>query len=190
MNQDTYHISSIRRHGYYLFHCSFCVATIWGQLLFECGVYFFGKLWDVNDGWIRCVVRWWWLLDAVSSTHSLSVLLQSMGMTRTTQTVLALVWWPSSEITRTRLHCRVYYPRLLFEGGVYFVQELRIVRLLFEGSIYSKKYGTLKHCVQNSPVFVVPIVPVGKFVDTEKEKKKKNQTDIRQSLYVGIKSYQ
>ena len=60
------------------------------------------------------------------------------------------------------------------------------MQLLFEGGIYSKKFGTLKHCVQNSPVFVVPIVPVGKFVDTEKEKK----TDIRQSLYVGIKSYQ
>ena len=26
--------------------------------------------------------------------------------------------------------------------GVYFVQELRIVRLLFEGSVYSKKDGT------------------------------------------------
>ena len=28
------HISSIRRHGYYLFHCLFCAATIWGQRLF------------------------------------------------------------------------------------------------------------------------------------------------------------
>ena len=44
--------------------------------------------------------------------------------------------------------CCVYKPRLLFEGGVYFVQELRIVRLQFEGGDYSravsnsKKYST------------------------------------------------
>ena len=48
-----YRISSIRHRGYYLFHCSFCAATIEG------GVYFFGKLRDINNGWIKYVrVRW------------------------------------------------------------------------------------------------------------------------------------
>ena len=61
-------------------------TTCFMQLLFEGGVYFFGKPRDINDGWIRYVrVRWWRLLDAVSSTHSLSVLLSGMGTTRTTQ---------------------------------------------------------------------------------------------------------
>ena len=32
-------------------------------------------------------------------------------------------------------------PQLLFESGVYFVQELRIVWLLFKDGVYSKKYG-------------------------------------------------
>ena len=49
------------------------------RLLFEGGVYFFGKLADINDGWIRYVQaiqrR---LLDAVSSMRSLSVLLSSV----------------------------------------------------------------------------------------------------------------
>ena len=83
--------------------------------------------------------RW---LDRVSTccTCSLSVLLSAVRMTCTTQTVLALAWRPSSEIIRTRVCC-VYYPWLLFEGGVYFVQELWIVWPLFECGVYSKKYG-------------------------------------------------
>ena len=57
------------------------------RLLFEVGVYFFGKPWDVNDSWIGYVrVRRWRLLDAVSSTRSLSLLLSAVEMTRTTQT--------------------------------------------------------------------------------------------------------
>ena len=35
---------------------------------------------------------------------------------------------------------------------------------------------TWSHCFQNSPVSVVPFVPVGKSVDTEKEKKSRHQT--------------
>ena len=75
----------------------FAAHFVW--LLFDCGytieggVYFFGKPGDTNDGWIRYVrVRWWRLLDA-SSTCSLLVLLSAVGTIRTTQTVLALVWW-------------------------------------------------------------------------------------------------
>ena len=75
------------------------------RLLFEGGVYFFGKPQDINDGWIRYIrVRRWWLLDAVSSMRSLLVLLSAVGTTRTTPTVLALAWWPLSEIIRTHVH--------------------------------------------------------------------------------------
>ena len=88
------------------------------QLLFKGGyysrvaftLYFLGKSGDINGGWIRYVrVRRWWLLDTVSSTRSLSVLLSAVGMTRTTQTVLVLAWWLSSEIICS---C-VRVPRLL-----------------------------------------------------------------------------
>ena len=54
-------------------------------------------------------------LDAVSNMHSLSVLLSAVGTTRTTQTVLALAWRPSSEIIRT--HVRV--PGLLAAATIY-----------------------------------------------------------------------
>ena len=150
------------------------------RLPFKGGVYFFGKPGNINDGWVRHVlVRWWRLLDTVSSTRSLSVLLSAIGTTHTTQTVLALVWWPGSPVTvptgrsstllkypslsgistypsstkiidsgstqRKKKNCLSYslidLPsfsklRLLFEGGIYFVQELRIVWLLFKGSNY------------------------------------------------------
>ena len=80
------------------------VATIRGWLLFKGSIYFFGKPGDINDGWIRCIqVRRWRLLDTVSSMHSLSVLLSAVGTTHTTQTVLPLAWWPSSEIIHTRV---------------------------------------------------------------------------------------
>ena len=62
------------------------------------------------------------MLEAVSSKHSLSLLLSAVETTRTAQTVLALVWWLSSEIIHTCMH---------------------VLRLLFEAGVYSKKYGTL-----------------------------------------------
>ena len=86
----------------------FAVHFVW--LLFEGGVYLFGKPGDINNGWIRYErVRQWWLLDAVSSMHSLSVLLSAVGTTCTTQTVLALARWLLSKIICTR----VRVPRLL-----------------------------------------------------------------------------
>ena len=94
-----YRIFLIRRYSYYLFCCSFCVDPIWGQYLF---------LWKARRHQWRLDkvrrVRWWWLLDAVSSVRSLSVLLSAMGMTCTIQTVLALAWRPSSEIIHTHVH--------------------------------------------------------------------------------------
>ena len=53
-----YRISSIRRRGYSLLVlCGYYLraATIRGRLLFEGGVYFFGKSGDINDSWIRHV---------------------------------------------------------------------------------------------------------------------------------------
>ena len=109
-----YRISSIRCHGCYLFYCSFCAATIRGQLLFVGGSCFFGKPGDSltePDSYTRLPwrhQRWYGrvrrlrLLDGVSSTRSLSVLVSALGTTRTTQTVLALAWWLSSEIICTQ----------------------------------------------------------------------------------------
>ena len=37
--------------------------------------------------------------------------------------------------------------RLLFEGGIYFVQELRIVQLLFEGGRYSRMASIRRNMV-------------------------------------------
>ena len=68
-NKCIYLMSSNRHRSYYLFRCSFCADTIRGRHLFV------WKPWDVNDDWIRYVrVRRWWLLEAVISTHSLSLL--------------------------------------------------------------------------------------------------------------------
>ena len=102
----SYRISSIRCHGYYLF---LLFVALW--VLFEGGVYFFEKPTDSSNEWISQ-----WLLDPVSSSHSLSVLLSAMA-------------------TNTS---HGYYSR----GGV-FHSELLIVQLLFEGGVYSKKYGTI-----------------------------------------------
>ena len=63
------------------------------RLLFEGSVYFFGKAADINDGWIRYVQAiQQQLLDAVSSLHSLSVLLSAMETSHKTQAALVLAW--------------------------------------------------------------------------------------------------
>ena len=64
-------------------------------------------------------------------------------MTCTTQTVLALGWGLSPEI----IYTRVYWLRLLFEGGVYYVQELWIVRLLLEDGDYSRAASIRRNMV-------------------------------------------
>ena len=104
--------------------------TLW--LLFEGGVYFFGKPGDINNAWIGYVQVWQrQLLDVASSTHILSVLLSAVGMTRTAP-VLALVWWLSKIIhMRGRILCLLAMATiLLFEGGIYFIQNLWIVQCL------------------------------------------------------------
>ena len=149
----TYRISLIRHRGYYFFHCFFCVATIQGRRLF------LSKPADISNSLIRNVrVSWWWLLDAVSSKCSLSILLSAMEMTRTTRIALALACSLFSEIICTRVHMphilatatiwrghlfRSELPlvRLLFEGGYYSRMVIIRERWLFEGGVYSKKYG-------------------------------------------------
>ena len=67
-----------------------CLLLSFVRLLFEGGIHFFENPTDINDGWIRYIqVRRWWLLDAVSSTCNLSVLLSAVGTTRTTQIALS-----------------------------------------------------------------------------------------------------
>ena len=71
----------------FIFAAHFSVAIIRGQCLF------FLKTTDINDGWIRfiqAIQRQ--LLDAVSSSCSLSVVLSALEMSRTTQTELPLAW--------------------------------------------------------------------------------------------------
>ena len=180
MKEDakTYRISSIRRRGSLVptrpgyeanaaaTRCPFCAATIRGRLLFQGGIYVLeSPETSTTDGWIRYVrVRRWRLLDAVRSTRSLSVLLSAVGTTRTAQTVLALVWWPSSEIIRTR----VRVPRLLAEATIRGRRLFRSRasdcaatirgRLLFEGGVYSKKYGNYHtafgHALSAHPLFI------------------------------------
>ena len=104
------------------------------RLLFEGVVYFYGKPADI-DGLIRYVqVRWWQLLDTVSSTHSLSVLNDSYNTNSLGASVLTVVRNYShtcahaeSTIWRWCLfRSELPIVQLLFEGGVYFVQSFRL----------------------------------------------------------------
>ena len=62
------------------------VATIQGWHYVWAVFIFFGKPRDLNNHSTRYIrVRWWQLLDAVSNTRSLSVLLSAMGTTSTTK---------------------------------------------------------------------------------------------------------
>ena len=113
----------------------FCAATIQGWLLLKGGMYFLGKPADTNDGWIRYVrAIQWWVLDAVNSKHSLSVLQSAVEMSHTTQTVLVLVRQLSSEIVHICVRVHGYYLRMVFIS-------LRIPNyvVLFQGVDYSRK---------------------------------------------------
>ena len=103
----------------WLLAAHFCVAIIRGWLLFKGSVQFFGKPADINNGLIRYVQALQrWLLGAVSSLHSLLVLLSAMGMSRTTGDCHHKVF--------THVCC-IHQPWLLFYGGVL------IMLLLFKG---------------------------------------------------------
>ena len=86
--------------------------------------------------WIRYVrVIQWWMLDAVSSKHSLSVLLSAVETNHTTQTALVLACWPSHKLI-------AYVCRVLFLSELLIVWLL-IVWLLFEGSLLCGYYWKL-----------------------------------------------
>ena len=104
------------------------LTGIWGRLLFEGGIYFFGKPADINNSWLRYIqVRQWQLLDAVSSMCSLSVLLSSANLV--------------TVIICTREHLPYILAAATIRGRRLFHSELPIMQLLFEGGVYSKKYS-------------------------------------------------
>ena len=77
-------------------------------------------------------MRWWQLLDTVSSTHSLLVQLLAVETTYTTWIALVLAWWPWSEIIRTRV-CVPIIAAATIQAQCLFRSELPIVQQLFEG---------------------------------------------------------
>ena len=97
------------------FLCLFSAATIRGRSLFKGGVYFFGKPTDIKDGWIRCVrVIQRWLLDTVSSSRSLSVLLSAGNeLYYTNSPSASLVTVVRNICTRVYTSCG-YYSRTAF----------------------------------------------------------------------------
>ena len=80
-----------------LFEGSIYLFFLLLTLLFEGSVYFFLKPADINDGWIRFTQAiQQWLLDAVSSLCSLSLLLVSHGnesynTNRTTNSLVTII---------------------------------------------------------------------------------------------------
>ena len=84
----TAHVTQWRgEEGYYFF---LLLVFVW--LLFEGDVHILGKAADGNDSWIRYTrVIQWRLLDTVSCTHSLAVLLSAVETRCTTQTALWLL---------------------------------------------------------------------------------------------------
>ena len=128
-----------------IFASRLVAATIQEWLLFQGGIYFIGKAADISDSWIRYVrAMQWWLLHAVSSKCSLSVLLSAMEMIRAAQTALALAQWPLSGIVHIHV-CVLHivagatYLRVAFISLI--VRLLSCGQQLFKGGIYSIKYG-------------------------------------------------
>ena len=120
------------------------VATIYFaahfvRLLFEGSILFLWKAWRHQ----------WWLdrvrtsetvtvaISTVSSTRSLSVLLSAVGTTRTTQTVLALAWWPSSEI----IHAHTCMCAAFTSHSHYSGQHILRASDCAATGVYSKKYS-------------------------------------------------
>ena len=146
--------SSIRHHGYYLSHCSFCAATIWGRPL-QCvwgqRLFFWKALrcqWRLDKVRTSETVT---VLDTVSSTRSLSVLHAVSRGNNSYNTNSP----SASVVTITRNHSHTcacaafiscgYYSRARF---FFFIQELWIVWLLFKGCHYSRDAT-----IQGMPLF-------------------------------------
>ena len=93
------------------------------------------------------------LFDTVSSTHSLSVLLSAMEISRTTPGTSLLIVVRNSlavrnsrmrkgQRTRLCMHYVYHIAVATIQGRCIFCSELLIVWLLYEGGIYLKKYST------------------------------------------------
>ena len=75
------------------------------------------------------------LIDASSSTHSLSVLLSPVEMSLRTQTALEIPRWASAGIISTRVCAPHVLAMATIQGRRLFSLDLPIVRLLVEGSV-------------------------------------------------------
>ena len=96
---------SIRCHGYF-----FLFLFIWVWLLFEGGVYFVVKLVDSSDGWNKYMrILQLGLINAGSSTGSLSVLLSAMKTHPRTWTALEIAQWASATLLVCMFVRRTYY---------------------------------------------------------------------------------
>ena len=107
----------------------------------------------------RCIryvrVIQWWMLDAVSSKHSLSVLLSAVVMSHTTRTALMLAVDRRHKLIAYM--CGVYNSRGYYSKAVFVslrapywvttIQRLLIVWLVFEGSLLCGHYSKAPYCV-------------------------------------------
>ena len=165
-----YGISVFGHCGYCVFFAArFCAATIQGWMLFEGDVYFFGKPADINNDRIRYMgAIHWQLLDAISSMHSLSVLLSTIEASHTTLSVLSLVPRPcafiacSTKFTQSIVvtvvsncshtmtyMCATYTGHMLFEGNVYFTQSFQLC------SYYSRSSSIQRNTVTSVNIHIL-----------------------------------
>ena len=119
----------------------FILLHVFVRLLFEGGVYFFGKPPNTNNSWIRYIQTIQWrLLDTVISKRSLSVLLSAMENDSYNTNS------PSASpviVIRNYLHvCATYSSHGFYWAQCLFCSKLRIVRRLFQGGVYSKEVYT------------------------------------------------
>ena len=100
-------------------YCCVFLLHVLVWLLFEGGIYFFGKSADVQR-WLDKVHRYSDnYCTTITSKHSLSVLLLAVETSHISQTALALAWWPPSKINLHMCVCtayssRGYYSRVAF----------------------------------------------------------------------------
>ena len=106
---------------FFFFAVHFSAATTRGWLLF---VYFIGKPGDSNDGWMRYMRGLQLgLIDAGSSTGSLSVLLSAVETNHRPQTAQEIAEGASAGIISTRFHALHILAMATIWGGVYFAQS-------------------------------------------------------------------
>ena len=108
-------------------------------LVFEGSLYFIGEAADSNDGWNKYM----WaiqlgLIDAGSSTWSLSVLLSAVETSFRTWTPLEIAQWAIAAIISMHVHVQRILAMATNPGWHLFCSEFPIVWILFEGDDYSR----------------------------------------------------